>query len=294
MRKAIITIVILAILGSGAYLGNRYMSGKEGSIGNPEYSIAVAKTDTIESKVTASGVVKPQKREILKSKGRYIIEDVLIKENMILKKATKLITFKNNKETITAPYDCVITKIMVTEGDYVADSQPLVEIFDNKHFITTISVDELDLPSIKIGQKAQIIVNAFPNTTFSGKVTEINQEGSTVNGVSIFPVTVTFEEIGNIKAGMTTEATIVTMTKEKALVVPIEAVSIVDGGRSIQVIKEDGSEERRKVETGIYSNTMVEITEGITEGEKIRLPEVVNNQFNLIPSGFAQRGGRRS
>lgn len=290
MRKAVTTVLLLAVLGLGIYGGYKILAGRNANTGAANYATAEAKKDRIETKVAASGVVEPQNRDSLKISGRETVKELLMKENSIVKKGDRLVTFASGRNTIIAPYDGVIAKVLVGKDDPVTGGQPLLEIFDNRNYLTTINVDELDLPAIKHGQKAQITVNAFPNASFSGKVTDINQEGKTNNGVSSFPVTIAFEEIGNIRAGMTTEATIVTAAKDDALVVPIEAVSIVDGEKSVLLVKEDGTIENKKVETGIYSNTMVEITAGITEGDRVRLPETVSDQFNLIPGGFS--GGR--
>ena len=92
---------------------------------------------------------------------------------------------------------------------------------------------------------------------------------------------------------MTTEATIVTAVKEEALVIPIEAVSIVNGERTVIVEKPNGTTENRVVQTGIYSNIMVEIIEGLEEGEVVRLPQTTNNLYQqFIPEGFPVQGER--
>jgi len=82
---------------------------------------------------------------------------------------------------------------------------------------------------------------------------------------------------------MTTEAMIITAVKEEALVVPIEAVSVVSGEKTVLVESYMGFNETRKVETGIYSNTMIEITSGLEEGEKVGLPQAAKDLFQLIP-----------
>ena len=290
MKKALIIIIILSILGFAGWRDFQKMTGKD-SVRKPEQASAIARIDRIETRVLASGVVEPVKRDILKAEAALIVNEVIVNANSVVKSGAKLITFKNRNKSLDAPYDGVIAKVLVSAGDTVYIGQPLIEVFGNKTFLTRIMVDELDLPSIEIGQKAQIVVNAFPNRVFMGKVTDIGQEWKSASGVSIFPVTVTFEEIESIRVGMTTEATIVTTVKEEALVVPIEAVSIVGGDKMVIVETSNGATENRLVETGIYSNIMVEIVSGLDEGEVVQLPQAANDLFQLIPSGFPVQGG---
>lgn len=291
MKKPLIIIVVIIMVILGLRALSQSISARNGPEVGPEQASAVAVTDRIESRVSASGVVESKKREILKAQGTDTIARIIKKENSIGPKGAHLIIFKNRKKPLAAPYDSVLVKLFVEEGDTIHKGQPLVEIFDNKNFQTRIMVDELDLPSITAGQEASIVVKAFPDKVFPGKVTEIGQEGRTANGVSSFPVTITFEETEDIRVGMTTEATIVTAVKEDALVVPIEAVSIVDGEKTLIVENPNGTTETRVVETGIYSNVMVEITEGLEEGELVRLPQATNNLYQqFIPEGFPVQG----
>ncbi len=290
MKKAFIIIIVLFILGFGLARGYQYLAAKEGNVGKPEQASAIASIDRIEMKVSAPGVVESTRREILESGDVYTVEKVWVEVNSVVKVGSKLVTFKKRGNSMNAPYDGVITKVMVSEKDDVIIGQPLFEIFDNKHFQTEMMVDELDIPSITIGQEAQIVVKAFPEKVFTGKVIEISPEGKTANGISNFPVTVRFEEIDGVKVGMTTETTIVTSIKEEALVIPIEAVSIVGGEKTVLVENPNGTTETRVVETGISSNIMVEIISGLEEDEVVQLPQTTNDLFQLIPGGFPVQG----
>lgn len=280
-------VLILAFAGWTLY---QHMVSQDGGIRKPEQASATAVIDRIETRVSAPGVVEPANRYIFESGDIYTIDKIFVKVNSEVYSGSRMLTFKKGR-SFASPSTGVVAKVLVKEGDKVGIGQPLFEVFDNRNFQTRIMVDELDLPSIKKGQQAQIIVNAFPDKIFMGKVTDIGQEGETAQGVSSFPVTLTFEEINDIRSGMTTEATIVTAVKEEALVVPIEAVSIVGGKKTVLVENAFGMTETRVVEIGIYSNTMVEIVSGLEEGEKVRLPQAADDLFQqLIPGGFPVRG----
>lgn len=293
MKKALVIIIVLFVLAFGVTRVYQYMAARDGSTRVPEHASAIARIERIEMKVSAPGVVESVKREILEAGDVYTVDEILVRVNSKVQAGGKLISFEKGN-IFKAPYDLVITKVMVEDGDKVRIGQPLLEVFDNKKFQTEIMVDELDLPNITIGQKAQIVVKAFPEKVFVGKVTDISQEGKTANGISNFPVTVRFEESDGVRVGMTTEATIVTAIKEEALVIPIEAVSIVDGEKTVLVELPNGATEARVVETGIYSRIMVEIISGLTEDEVVQLPQATNDLFQLIPGGFPVQGEERT
>src|SRR5262249_15853161 len=93
-------------------------------------------------------------------------------------------------------------------------------------------VDETDVVDMRIGQKAKISVDAFPDTTFVGTVTEIGNTAkrssiSTVEGQTNFEVKVVFDDnVPQVRPGMTADVDIETGTHAKTLPVPIQAVII--------------------------------------------------------------------
>src|SRR5262249_53730147 len=93
-------------------------------------------------------------------------------------------------------------------------------------------VDETDVVDMRIGQKAKISVDAFPDTTFAGTVTEIGNTAkrsqiSTVEGQTNFEVKVVFDDnVPQVRPGMTADVDIETGTHAKTLAVPIQAVII--------------------------------------------------------------------
>lgn len=71
---------------------------------------------------------------------------------------------------------------------------------------------------------AKISVTAVPDKTYTGQVKEIAEQGTVMNGVSSFLVTISIDDIANLKSGMTADASILVNEKANALYVPIEAV----------------------------------------------------------------------
>lgn len=302
MKKAVISLVLVAALGlggAGVYKGVAAKAAAKNT--TSQVSKVKASVQNIQKSVSGSGSVLSAETDILKAASRDTVASVLVSKNQTVTKGQELITFDNGSDAITAPYDGVISSIDVSAGDSVNASQQLLTIFDNKHFYTTISVDEADLPALKIGQKSTIKVNAYSDTKFTGTVKDISQQGTYSNGVSNFDVTISFDNINNIKAGMSTEATIVTESKDNVLAIPVEAVKDMRNGKYVIIPNADGSTALQKVEVGISNGKMVEVTNGLVAGQEVEIPQVQStnsnsSRFKGMGGGFQmmQGGGTRS
>jgi biotin carboxyl carrier protein len=301
MKKTAISITLVVVLGlggAGVYKNITTKAAAQSTIS--QVSKAKASVQNIKKSVSGSGSVLSAESDILKAASKDTVASVLVSKNQVVTKDQELITFENGSDSIVAPYDGIISNINVSVGDSVNIAQQLITMFDNKNLYTTISVDETDLPSLKIGQKADIKVNAFPDTKFTGTVKDISQQGTYSNGVSNFDVTISFDNINDVKVGMSTEATIVTDSKDNVLAVPVEAVKDIKGGKYVMIPKADGSTTLQKIEVGISNGRMVEVTNGLVAGQEVQLPQVQSSTTNSSKTkgmgGFQmmQGGGSRN
>lgn len=137
-----------------------------------------------------------------------------------------------------APFDGVVSALNVEEGENVimgtmnnAGTQ-ILTVSDLSRMLVRADVDETDVVDLRIGQKVRISVDAIPDTTFSGTVTEIGNTAkrsltSTVEGQTDFEVKVVFDDnVPQIRPGMTADVNIESGTREKTLAVPIQAVVV--------------------------------------------------------------------
>jgi RND family efflux transporter MFP subunit len=212
-----------------------------------------------------------------------------------------LITFTDGSDSITAPFSGTITALDVEEGDNVTPEKVVAHLTDYKSLQTVISVDELDVSKVKVGQTASIIANAYPEEDFSGKVTDIAREGTYENGVSTFSVTITIDQPKSLKVGMSVEASILVESKENALLLPIEAVR-KQGDRKYVFVPQESEDAvttvRKEVKTGLANESYIEITEGLEEGEIVQLPAITTssqqqgrNENMFMPGGMMPGGG---
>ena len=147
-------------------------------------------------------------------------------------------------------------------------------------------VDETDIGKIKVGQEATFTVDTYMNKTFTAHVSKISQTdtgnswdttntGSTTSSSSsasviYYYVTLDVDDPNDeLRLGMTARVDINTSEKDNAVVVPIAALKTNNNGAYVIVVHEDGSTENVTVTTGIYSDEYVEITQGLSVGEKV-------------------------
>ena len=142
--------------------------------------------------------------------------------------------------SIVAPADGTVTSVSVVIGDKVSGSKVIAQLIDYTKLQFTMNVDELDIPKVKVGQTANITLNALPSQPLTGKVLEIAQEGSSSNGSASYAVKVSLDQLDNVISGMSGEGAIITATTENALLVPIEAVRTL-GGKSFVRVPETSS-----------------------------------------------------
>ena len=192
--------------------------------------------------------------------------------------------------TITAPIDGIVTKLNISEGDYVRSESDLLTIVNNETIEFDIEVDELDINDIKVGQSVKVTIDAIEATVTTplvGTVSNISIEGNSMNSVTSYPVTISLSGDDNIRMGMNCSAEIIIESKEDVLCVPVEAVSVRKN--KYYVTLENGTEQ--EVEIGMYDEDNIEIVSGLNENDKILLPVTVTSSENTSKSTETVQGG---
>jgi multidrug efflux pump subunit AcrA (membrane-fusion protein) len=287
MKKWLFLVIGIMVVG---YVGYQWYSAKAAVKQEPitQMRTADVQKGKLDVKVSGSGTIHPVTSEDIKSTvNNKEIDEVLVSTNETVKKGDELITFTDGSDSITAPADGVITSITATAGQRVNSGEVVAHLTNYTNLETIVQIDELDIPKIKMGQSVTLKVNAFPDQSYTGKVTAIANEGTATNGVSSFDVTIQISNVKDLKVGMSTEANILTASKENALYVPLEAVHTRNGEKFVIV----GNDEKA-VKTGLFNEDYIEITEGLAEGETVKLPQLaINNTSFNNPKGFMGGGG---
>jgi membrane fusion protein, macrolide-specific efflux system len=192
------------------------------------------------------------------------------------------LAYQQASPTITAPADGVITNLTVNEGlpitsstnasgsNTSASTQSVGTItIEGGQLEANISLSEIDVTKVKVGQKATMTLDAFPDKTFTGHVASINTTGTVSSNVTSYPATIVFDSNNsNIYSNMAVDAKIITSVKDNVLLVPSTAIQTSNGTTTVRVLK-NGQVQTVTVEVGSSNDTQTEITSGLNEGDTV-------------------------
>lgn len=180
---------------------------------------------------------------------------------------------------ITSPISGTVIEKNFKAGDKVdgSASGTLAVIYDLSCLKMQMNVNELDIGKVKAGQTVDITAAALPGEAYTGTVERVSVNGTTKDGFTTYPVTIAIPEFGGLMPGMNVSASIRCDTAEDVLTVPVAAV---DRGGTVLVapaeaLGEDGSLadpsrlEERAVILGRSDDAYIEITSGLTEGDRV-------------------------
>ena len=219
--------------------------------------------------------------------------------------------------TITSPIDGVILSKSVEEGQTVAASFNTPELFVIAQDLTDMRViadiDEADIGGVKEGQRVSFTVDAYPDDTFEGHVTQVRQEATTESNVVTYEVVISAPNADlKLKPGLTANVTIFTLEKDNVLTVPSKALrfmpneALLQKGESIEDCegahklwtKEGSVYKAHKVETGTTNGILTEIVGGIAAGTEVLADfEISGGEPQMEQQGgnpFMPRPGNRN
>lgn len=174
--------------------------------------------------------------------------------------------------TLRAPFDGVVATVNVAPGEAVGAQAPLV-LIDISRFLVKVTVDEVDIASVRQGQQVEVLIDAL-GETLPGTVVRLEPLPQSDSAVTAYQVTVEIDPAESaLSPGMTASATIIADRREGALSVPAAAVREVDGQTVVGVVVagEDGQRtvEDRPVEVGLRTAERAEIAAGLSEGDEV-------------------------
>ena len=232
-------------------------------------------------------------------------KDALDKAESSLESAKS--SLENTRETydeytITAPISGKVITKNVKVGDKIArssgSSTVLAIIYDLSNYTFEMNVDELDVKSVKVGQKVSITADAVNGKTFSGTVTNVSLQSTTSDGVTNYPVTITMNDgMDELLPGMNVDGVIV--LEEAADVLTIPADALVRG--NLVYVKDDTVKTSAgdipagfkavEVTTGLINEEYVEVTSGLNENDEVYVAQTTVRTDNFRQGGFSGPGG---
>jgi HlyD family secretion protein len=203
----------------------------------------------------------------------------------ITQQENSLQTAKDNLSyySIYAPFDGIIASVPVQKGQNVGSGTTLSTIITTKQ-IANVSLNEIDVAKIQLGQKVTLTFDAIPNLTITGKIAQIDSVGTVSQGVVNYNVKISFDTYdSSVKPGMSVNAAIITNVHQDVLTVPNGAVKTSGGASYVQTFSAplpapaagvQGSPSAvpptsQTITVGISNNTSTEILSGLNEGDTI-------------------------
>jgi multidrug efflux pump subunit AcrA (membrane-fusion protein) len=160
-------------------------------------------------------------------------------------------------------------------GDQLAPGQPFMRVVDLSSMQVDATISEADAELVRLGQKATVRFNAYPDLVMDGRVEAVGTLAVSGRRVSYYvrtiPVRIAIEGSDKrVIPDLTASADVVLAEQDNTLVIPREAVQET-GGKTVVYVKDGENVTPREIEVGTYSNTQVSVISGLQEGEQIAI-----------------------
>ncbi|MDD4980831.1 MAG: efflux RND transporter periplasmic adaptor subunit [Candidatus Omnitrophica bacterium] len=196
---------------------------------------------------------------------------------------------------LLSPIEGEVIVATTQPGQTVTTADAVVVLSD--HLITRAQVDETDIGRVKLGQKAIITLDAYPDTKIKAAVEHIYYESKTVNNVTIYEVDLTPEKVPPFfRSGMNATADFIVESKENILIIPQEALR-KEKGESFVLVKQESNKVplKTRVTLGVSDDKNIEVISGVDKDDKILIAskKYVLPTANVGSSPFTPFGRRR-
>ena len=184
--------------------------------------------------------------------------------------------------TVTAPITGTIVDKNYNAGETSEANQVLCSIYDLSYLTMTLSVDELDISDIAVGQTVTITADAVEGRTYTGTVTKVSVAGTSSGSATTYPVTIRIDDTDGLLPGMSVDAIIELAAAQDVLAIPSAALNrgntvlVTAGSPSAAngTLVEATTEDREdyysvEVTTGVIGDSYIEIVSGLQEGDTV-------------------------
>jgi HlyD family secretion protein len=181
-----------------------------------------------------------------------------------------------DEATLRAPFAGTVAAVTVAPGEAVSQQAPVV-LVDTDRFLIDVTVDEVDIARVAVGQSAEVLFDALGAPTVAATVLRVEPLPSGTSAVTAYRVTLEVDPAGRgVRPGMTASAVIAADSRSAVLLIPAAALRTVDGRTQVDVVTASGdaglTREARDVTVGLRSEGQVEILSGLNEGEQVLVP----------------------
>ena len=177
---------------------------------------------------------------------------------------------------LTAPAAGIVASIANQVGEFVTGgntNNAFMVLTNTTALVLHGTVGEADVSKLKLGQVANITIDALSGQKMTGKVTSLDPVATIQQGVPVYGIDVTIDvPASSVKAGMSGTAAVIIASKQNVLIVPNTAIRTINGQRGLSVLK-DGETVDTVAQFGLSNDTNTEVVSGVAEGDVIVIPQ---------------------
>lgn len=270
---------------------------------------AAASLKQAENAVFLANIAKDQARDAYNTRTGTTLNKNILKQKIESARAGIVVAEQNlavaklsyqkarddaSKRRVTSPIDGTVNEINIKNGDDLGSNAlssakvtPII-VGDLSTVKASVSVNEVDIAQVALGQKATMTLSALDGLSLSGTVEKMDSLGTISSGIVTYNVTIGFDAPDErVKPGMSVSASIIFDVKSDTLIVPNSAVKTDTSGSYVQVLS-GGVPEKKSVTTGLSNSTSTEIVKGLDAGEN-----VVTKTVNSTATTSTQSSGIR-
>lgn len=229
------------------------------------------------------------------------------KEAAVAQAEAALAAARSNLEDarLVAPFDGIVAAVNITAGEATSGngsgnsdaSTAAIYLIDDSSFYVDVSISEVDLAALEVGQTAQVTVDALPAATLSGTLDSIALIPTVEQNVTTYAARVGLQPTDEpLRVGMTAAVTIEIAGRDDTLLVPSIAIQETSDG-ALVVVRRNGQDVPTLIQTGISGAAQTEVLAGLQEGDEVVIT-VTNTGTNgnsntggALPIGGAPAGG---
>jgi RND family efflux transporter MFP subunit len=173
-----------------------------------------------------------------------------------------------DRARLLAPFDGFVSAVNYSAGDSAGTGTAAI-VVDLTTLQVRVNIAEVDIAKIKLGQSAQITLDALPGKTYTATISSIGPVATITQGVVNYPVTaIVGNHEGAIKPGMTANLAITVEQRDNVLLIPARAIRTQGGQRTVTVLYK-GLNIAVPVTIGLTNDQSAEITSGLLEGDQV-------------------------
>ncbi|MBR5769212.1 MAG: HlyD family efflux transporter periplasmic adaptor subunit [Clostridia bacterium] len=293
VKWIIIAAVIVAVAVAAALLLPKLLGNSGDSARITTYNVEEVTYGNVSTTISGSGNLTPVSKTTFSAEYEAEITAVnfaaggeVAADDVIMTVTYTVVDRFGNESTddaeITAPYDGIILELSVAVGDTVSQGDTLCMVMGKDGYTMDISVDELNISYVELGQSVQFSIDAVTGA-YTGTVSSISYNGSTSGSVTSYKIKAKLDYIEGVYPGMSASANIVIEDSGNGLLVPVDAVYTSGDTNYVYLAPSDAETGTEYDESAIDLNKMTKVT--VTTG-------MSDGSYTLVESDSLSEGSR--